>query len=169
METVIRPSDTHPDPTLGEEATSKTDDPERRPLPSKDLLDMQWVLHRLAALAGGAEAVEYSHHPDDDPDEDQFATVQDDQWDEQDYRSTTDSSDNFSRELKKYLVLLTKQNDADVSFLKYCQYLRYPSMRIHQRIRNAEPKVLNLGFGLFLTDEVGQLSSDDSSREEAVH
>jgi hypothetical protein len=39
----------------GDEITFKTEDPEKMPLPSCELLDMHWVLQRLSALAGAAE------------------------------------------------------------------------------------------------------------------
>lgn len=42
----------------GDTFTMTTDDPVNKPLPSVRVLQMQWVLHRLAALCGGAEALE---------------------------------------------------------------------------------------------------------------
>lgn len=33
----------------------RTDDPEKRPLPSFDLLNMQWALHRALAMSGAAD------------------------------------------------------------------------------------------------------------------
>jgi hypothetical protein len=39
----------------GDTFTLTTDDPESRPLPSLELLDMQWVLQRLVAMCGAAE------------------------------------------------------------------------------------------------------------------
>ena len=39
----------------GDTFTLTTDDPESRPLPSIDLLDMQWVLQRVVAMSGAAE------------------------------------------------------------------------------------------------------------------
>lgn len=36
----------------GEIFTLHTDDPEKRPLPSVELLEMQWIMHRAIALAG---------------------------------------------------------------------------------------------------------------------
>jgi hypothetical protein len=38
----------------GDIFTFTTDDPVIRPLPSWELLDMQWVLQRLTAMSGGA-------------------------------------------------------------------------------------------------------------------
>ncbi|RDW93660.1 uncharacterized protein DSM5745_00982 [Aspergillus mulundensis] len=46
--------------TSGEVITFTTEDPDKCPLPSYDLLEMQWVLNRLVALAGAAE------EPDDE-------------------------------------------------------------------------------------------------------
>ena len=42
----------------GDVITIRTEDPINHPLPSWDLLDMQWVLHSLVALSGAAEASE---------------------------------------------------------------------------------------------------------------
>jgi hypothetical protein len=39
----------------GHKVTVTTDDPDERPLPSWELLDMQWVLQRLLAISGAAE------------------------------------------------------------------------------------------------------------------
>jgi HNH endonuclease len=39
----------------GDTFTLTTDDPESRPLPSIELLDMQWVLQRIVAMSGAAE------------------------------------------------------------------------------------------------------------------
>lgn len=55
----------------GDVITLKTDDPEKKPLPSMDLLEMQWVLHRLTALCGRVyvEPVKsYSDYDDEDYD-----------------------------------------------------------------------------------------------------
>ncbi|KAH8810741.1 hypothetical protein F5884DRAFT_897299 [Xylogone sp. PMI_703] len=35
----------------------KTEDPLKYPLPSRDLLEMQWILHRLAAISGAADII----------------------------------------------------------------------------------------------------------------
>jgi hypothetical protein len=50
----------------GDIITLQTDDPENKPLPSKDLLEMQWLLHRLTALSGGAKAIPTYYNSDDD-------------------------------------------------------------------------------------------------------
>jgi hypothetical protein len=47
----------------GDEFYITTDDPVERPLPSYALIEMQWFLHRVAAISGGAE-------PEDEDDED---------------------------------------------------------------------------------------------------
>jgi hypothetical protein len=50
----------------GDIITLQTDDPENKPLPSRDLLEMQWLLHRLTALSGGAETIPTYYDSDDD-------------------------------------------------------------------------------------------------------
>lgn len=52
----------------GDIITLQTDDPKNKPLPSKDLLEMQWLLHRVTALSGGAEAIPTYYDSDDDND-----------------------------------------------------------------------------------------------------
>jgi hypothetical protein len=49
----------------GDIVTLQTDDPEKKPLPSKDL-EMQWILHRLTALGVGAEAISIYCDSDND-------------------------------------------------------------------------------------------------------
>src|ERR1700712_4204262 len=58
----------------GDEISLKTDDPVLRPLPDFRLLEMQWFLHRIAAMSGAAEV------PDDyfeDSDENVTTSLQD--------------------------------------------------------------------------------------------
>lgn len=43
----------------------RTDDPENFPLPSIELLDMQWALHRATALSGAAEVTDEDFDADD--------------------------------------------------------------------------------------------------------
>ncbi|PGH27750.1 hypothetical protein AJ80_00538 [Polytolypa hystricis UAMH7299] len=50
----------------GDELLFETADPKRLPLPSWELLDMQWVLQRLLALAGAADAEDDFESDDDD-------------------------------------------------------------------------------------------------------
>lgn len=50
----------------GDMITIRTEDPINNPLPSWDLLDMQWVLHRVVALSGAAEATEGDLDSDDE-------------------------------------------------------------------------------------------------------
>ena len=50
----------------GDIFTFTTDDPAIRPLPSWELLDMQWVLQRLTAMSGGAEALDVDVYDDED-------------------------------------------------------------------------------------------------------
>ncbi|KAL1962943.1 hypothetical protein VTN77DRAFT_9039 [Rasamsonia byssochlamydoides] len=51
----------------GDELLFETNDPANMPLPRMELLDMQWVLHRVAAMSGAAEPQD---DYDDDMDED---------------------------------------------------------------------------------------------------
>lgn len=48
----------------GDILTFTTEDPEKWPLPSVDLLYMQWVLNRLVALAGAADVTDEELDPD---------------------------------------------------------------------------------------------------------
>lgn len=53
----------------GDEFSLETDDPVARPLPSFALLEMQWFLHRVAAISGAAEPQdEYGSDSDEDDD-----------------------------------------------------------------------------------------------------
>ncbi|QSS56557.1 hypothetical protein I7I53_04805 [Histoplasma capsulatum var. duboisii H88] len=52
--------------------TIRTDDPDTKPLPNKAILDMQWVLHRLTALSGGADVLELDLAPDDNDSDGSF-------------------------------------------------------------------------------------------------
>lgn len=54
----------------GRVLTFTTDDPKDKPLPSYALLDLQWALHRVAALSGASE--EQDSDGDDDDDDDDF-------------------------------------------------------------------------------------------------
>ncbi|KAL2866524.1 HNH endonuclease signature motif containing protein [Aspergillus lucknowensis] len=49
----------------GDILTFTTEDPEKLPLPSVDLLQMQWLLNRLVALAGAADVTDEELDPDD--------------------------------------------------------------------------------------------------------
>jgi hypothetical protein len=44
----------------------ETDDPKLRPLPSMELLDMQWVLHRLTAMSAAAEPRDLDEEDDEE-------------------------------------------------------------------------------------------------------
>lgn len=46
--------------------TLETDDPKSKPLPSMELLELQWILHRIAAMRGAAEDDESEIDSDDD-------------------------------------------------------------------------------------------------------
>ncbi|KAG2017031.1 hypothetical protein GB937_005935 [Aspergillus fischeri] len=50
----------------GDVLTFKTDDPVGHPLPSVELLNMQWALHRVLALSGAADATDEDLDPDSD-------------------------------------------------------------------------------------------------------
>lgn len=50
----------------GDIITLRTEDAQEKPLPSKELLEMQWLLHRLTALSGGAEAIPTYYDSDND-------------------------------------------------------------------------------------------------------
>ena len=50
----------------GQKISLTTDDPKMRPLPKFALLEMQWILHRLAAMSGVAEIHDDFDNDDDD-------------------------------------------------------------------------------------------------------
>jgi len=50
----------------GDIFTFATDDPKIRPLPSWQLLDMQWVLQRLTAMSGAEGTPDVDFYDDDD-------------------------------------------------------------------------------------------------------
>jgi hypothetical protein len=54
----------------GDIYTFTTDDPAKLPLPSWELLEMQWVLQRLTAMSGGAGMPDFDVYDDDDDDDD---------------------------------------------------------------------------------------------------
>ncbi|KAK2808078.1 hypothetical protein FQN50_004996 [Emmonsiellopsis sp. PD_5] len=54
----------------GDDITFETRDPENLPLPSSALLDMQWVVQRLSALAAGVDVEDDIESDDDDDDDD---------------------------------------------------------------------------------------------------
>lgn len=47
----------------------ETDDPEKKPLPSVALLDMQWTLQRLTCMSAAGEHEDLAPYDDDDDDE----------------------------------------------------------------------------------------------------
>lgn len=51
----------------------RTDDPVERLLPSRELLQMQWLLHRVLALSGVADASDEEPEPDSE--------MEDNEWD----------------------------------------------------------------------------------------
>jgi len=52
----------------GDKFTLCTDDPKKKPLPSFHLLQMQWILHRLTALIGKAEDIDFNEDDESDYD-----------------------------------------------------------------------------------------------------
>jgi len=56
----------------GDKFTLHTDDPQNKPLPSPELLQMQWILHRLSALSGAAEVFDPYYDSDDGDDAFEF-------------------------------------------------------------------------------------------------
>ncbi|OJJ72154.1 hypothetical protein ASPBRDRAFT_55379 [Aspergillus brasiliensis CBS 101740] len=62
--TVLWNMDTDTRVCSGDILTFKTDDPVGHPLPSMELLNMQWILHRVLALSGAANATEKELFPD---------------------------------------------------------------------------------------------------------
>lgn len=61
----------------GDIFTLTTDDPGKRPLPSWELLEMQWILQRITAMSGAAGTPELEFNDDDDIDS-QPALIPDD-------------------------------------------------------------------------------------------
>jgi len=57
----------------GDELCLETHDPKKFPLPSLELLDMQWILNRLVAIRGAAEADDDGYDDDGDDEDDQIA------------------------------------------------------------------------------------------------
>ncbi|KAL5362415.1 hypothetical protein BJX96DRAFT_153904 [Aspergillus floccosus] len=55
--------------TSGEVIRITTPDPEKLPLPSYELLELQWFLHRVAALSGAADVDDSDDDSDDDDDD----------------------------------------------------------------------------------------------------
>lgn len=56
--------------------TMTTEDPETMPLPSLELLGMHWVLARVAALAGAAEATDVEFDEESDEDFEDFRIIE---------------------------------------------------------------------------------------------
>jgi hypothetical protein len=50
----------------GQKFVLRTEDPERLPLPSKELLDLQWNLNRIVAMAAAGELYQEEEFTDDD-------------------------------------------------------------------------------------------------------
>ncbi|OJD15615.1 hypothetical protein AJ78_04135 [Emergomyces pasteurianus Ep9510] len=56
--------------TSGHKVVFETTDPERLPLPSRELLEMQWALNRVLSMSAAAEYQGYDEDDDDDDDDD---------------------------------------------------------------------------------------------------
>jgi len=63
----------------GDTISLTTDDPVTRPLPRWELLEMQWILHRLTAMRGGAEIYD-DFDSDDDGEDERDSYMEDDDW-----------------------------------------------------------------------------------------
>ena len=75
----------------GDKFTLRTNDPEITPLPSLELLEMQWLLHRLTALCGGIGDDGDADDSDDDDDDDDVTYY------DYDYESDEDDGVKFYR------------------------------------------------------------------------
>jgi hypothetical protein len=68
----------------GKKISLTTDDPVTRPLPHFALLEMQWILHRVAAMSGAAEIYDDFDNDDDDAmalQNEWDSYIEDDGWD----------------------------------------------------------------------------------------
>ncbi|PWY85124.1 hypothetical protein BO83DRAFT_394569 [Aspergillus eucalypticola CBS 122712] len=74
----------------GDTLTFKTDDPVGHPLPSMELLNMQWALHRVLALSGAADATDEELDP---PDPDWLQVEATDEDSEEEVESETEEDD----------------------------------------------------------------------------
>ncbi|GAA83564.1 hypothetical protein AKAW_01679 [Aspergillus luchuensis IFO 4308] len=74
----------------GDVLTFKTDDPVGHPLPSMELLNMQWALHRVLALSGAADATDEELDP---PDPDWLQVEATDEDNEEEVESETEEDD----------------------------------------------------------------------------
>ncbi|KAB8076434.1 hypothetical protein BDV29DRAFT_200197 [Aspergillus leporis] len=77
----------------GDFVTLEVQDPDQYPLPSFELLEMQWTLHMVAAISGAAEAPDDPYDPElDDVTEEELSDIFFDE--ERGYRGFTISSSN---------------------------------------------------------------------------
>ncbi|KAJ6128322.1 hypothetical protein N7471_009539 [Penicillium samsonianum] len=77
----------------GDQVLFHTADPMTHPLPSWDLMSMQWVLHRICALSGAAETTDDNSEPDSDDDLASEIDT-DEEMDVSDMESESESHDN---------------------------------------------------------------------------
>ncbi|KAL5358400.1 hypothetical protein BJX96DRAFT_173401 [Aspergillus floccosus] len=92
----------------GWEFRLQTPDPDRHPLPSWGLLEMQWFLQRIVAFSGLANPLEEDESDDDDDEEEEE--------EEEEYDTHTEGSSYILEEedaeaLKKELIGLTEEKD----------------------------------------------------------
>ena len=69
----------------GDIITMKTTDVEKMPLPSWELLKLQWALQRVAGMAGAAEPLSWPVDDDDEDDDSDVDYCDDDDYDDGDY------------------------------------------------------------------------------------
>lgn len=60
----------------GDIITITTEDPETHPLPSFELLQMQWVLNRLVAISGAADVTDEELDDDGDASDDMYPLLE---------------------------------------------------------------------------------------------
>lgn len=67
----------------GDEIALTTEDPELQPLPDMRLLEMQYFLHRVAAMSGAADRppFESDNYGDDEDGEEEGVLCSDNDWD----------------------------------------------------------------------------------------
>ncbi|GLA61713.1 hypothetical protein AtubIFM55763_011054 [Aspergillus tubingensis] len=85
----------------GDVLTFKTDDPVGHPLPSMELLSMQWALHRVLALSGAADATDEELDP---PDPDWLQVEATDEDVEEEVESKTEEEDPEEESWDKMVV-----------------------------------------------------------------
>jgi hypothetical protein len=89
-----------------------TDDPVTRPLPHFALLEMQWILHRVTAMSGGAEIYEDFDNDDDDAMvvQNEWDSCEEDGWDSYIEDDGLDSYEEESPPTKIHDILMTQSS-----------------------------------------------------------